>query len=261
MSGLTEDTFRRPDDMSNRSDPAVLYVRSYLLTRTVVGIMGILLPLVFILGEAYFLKGGVHIRGSLSAYYHTSMRDIFVAGLCVIGFLLITYMSGLTRTWDFWLSLVAGVAVIFVVFFPTRRPGLSSGAPLCGITPEPAGCSPVQQELGEDLVAGIHFVSAVVFILGLAWISFLFARREKKYRSQPMARVQRICGWTILGAVAWVILGELLEIEIGELTPLYLGEVISVWAFGVSWLLKGLDLRRLLGLNGTSTARQSKAIQ
>jgi hypothetical protein len=260
MDGLTEDTFRRPDDMSNRSDPAVLYVRSYLLTRTIVGIMGILLPFILIVGEVYFLRGGVHVRGSLSAYYHTSMRDIFVAGLCVIGFLLITYMSGLTRTWDFWLSLVAGVALLFVVFFPTRRPGLSQDAPLCGTTPEPGGCSPVQQQFGENLVAGVHFAGAVVFILSLAWISFLFARREKKYRSEPMARVQRICGWTILGAVAWVVLGELLKIEIGELTPLYLGEVISVWAFGVSWLLKGLDLRRLLGLDGTGKARQTQAI-
>lgn len=257
MSGLTEDTFRRPADMSNRSDPAVLYVRSYLLTRTVVGIIGILLPLIFIVGEAYFLKGGVHVRGSISAYYHTSMRDIFVGGLCVIGFLLITYMSGLTRTWDFWLSLVAGVALILVVFFPTNRPGLSPDAPLCGTTPEPQGCSPVQQQFGEDLVAGIHFTSAIVFILCLAWISFLFARREKKYRSQPMARVQRVCGWAIVGAVAWVILGELMEIEIGKLTPLYLGEVISIWAFGVSWLLKGLDLRSLLRPDGGTGATRA----
>jgi hypothetical protein len=59
-----------------------------LWTRAVIGIIGIVLPLVLIAGEAFFLRGGVHVRGSLSAYYHTSMRDLSVASLCVTGFFL-----------------------------------------------------------------------------------------------------------------------------------------------------------------------------
>src|SRR5262249_43939059 len=50
----------------------------------------------------------------------------------------------------------------------------------------------------------------------------------------------------ILVAVAWVLIGGALKIDIGQLTPLYLGEIISVWAFGASWLAKGEDLRRIL---------------
>jgi len=147
-----EDTFVRPTDLSDLRDPRVLYARSYLLIRTIVGVIGILLPFVFILGEALFLDAGVHVRGSISAYYHTSMRDIFVGSLCVVGLLLATYMAGQRKRPDWWLSLVAGIAVLGVVFFPTGRPNIPEGAPLCGTTPEPAGCSPVQQELGETLV-------------------------------------------------------------------------------------------------------------
>jgi hypothetical protein len=88
------------------------------------------------------------------------MRDVFVAGLCVIGFFLITYLSGETKTLDFRLSLLAGVAVLFVVFFPTKRPDLAPDAPLCGVRPMPQGCSPLQQQFGEQLVAGIHFAAA-----------------------------------------------------------------------------------------------------
>lgn len=244
---LTADTFPRPADMSDKSDPAVLYVRSYLTIRTWVGIIGILLPLAFIVGEA-FLAGGVHVRGSISAYYHTSMRDIFVAALCVIGFLLITYMSSQTRTWDFWLSLVAGVAVIGVVFFPTSRSGLAPGAPLCGSQPEPNGCSLVEQQLGETPTAVVHFVCATVFIVSLAAIAFLFAHRAKKYNGdRTMSIIQKACGWAIVVAIVWVGLGRLVNLTVWELTPLYLGEVIAVWAFGVSWLLKGRDLRGALG--------------
>jgi len=247
MASLTTGTFKRPANMNNNEDPAVLYVRSYLLIRTVVGFIGILLPVILIIGEAFFLKDGVHVRGSLSAYYHSPMQDIFVGSLCVTGLLLITYMAGELRTWDFWLSLVAGLAVLMVVFFPTWRPDVPAGAPLCGSSPQPPGCSAVEQALGEATTARIHAVSAAVFILSLAAISFLFAYREKKYNhNERMRWFHIICGAAILVAVAWVLIGGVLKIDIGQLTPLYLGEIISVWAFGVSWLAKGKDLRRIL---------------
>jgi hypothetical protein len=127
----------------SRRDAA--YTRSYRVMRLVVGFLGVALPLVFITGEALFLRGSVHVRGSISAYYHTSMQDVFVGGLCVIGFLLATYMAGEFWTVDFWASLIAGLAVLGVVFFPTSRSGLPAGAPACGRAgvPEPPGCSAV----------------------------------------------------------------------------------------------------------------------
>jgi hypothetical protein len=245
MLRLTADTFEHPAHMDDKGDPAVLYVRSYLLIRTVVGVIGILLPIILIIGEAFFLKGGVHVRGSLSAYYHSSMQDIFVGSLSVTGLLLITYMAGMPKTWDFWLSLLAGFAVLMVVFFPTWRPTVPHGAPLCGSNPPPLGCSPIEQALGEALTARIHATAAAVFILSLAAISFLFARREKKYDHRNFrARFHIVCGVAILAAVAWVVIGGMLKIDIWELTPLYVGEIISVWAFGASWFLKGEDLWR-----------------
>jgi hypothetical protein len=240
----SEDTFVRPTDLSNLRDPNVLYARSYLLIRTVVGIVGILLPLVFILGEAFSLRAGVHVRGSISAYYHTSMRDIFVGALCVVGLLLATYMAEQRKRPDWWLSLVAGIAVLGVVFFPTGRPHLADGAPLCGTTPEPVGCSPVQQQLGETLVATIHFACAAVFILSLAGICFYFAYRERSAGNVGVAWFQRACGLVIVAAVAWVAVGGVMHWDLGELTPLYLGEVASIWAFGGSWLMGSRDLWR-----------------
>jgi hypothetical protein len=247
-----------PEEIKEHKDegnPAVSLRLSDLWTRAIIGILGIVLPIIFIIGESFLLRGGVHVRGSLSAYYHTSMRDIFVAGLCVIGFFLATYMSGQARTLDFWLSLVAGLAVIGVVFFPTMRPHLLPDAPRCGATPMPVGCSSIQQLLGERPVAWIHFTFAVIFILSLAAMCFfVFAKSEKERSTKPkmatnprVATILNACGWIILGAVAWVIIGGLLKVTIWELTPLYLGEVISVWAFGAAWLLKARDLWKALG--------------
>jgi hypothetical protein len=238
-----------PDD---RRDEA--YTRSYRASRLVVGFLGLALPFVFIIGETFFLRGGVHVRGSLSEYYHTSMQDIFVGGLCIIGFLLATYMAGEFGTVDFWASLVAGVAVLGVVFFPTTRSGLLPGAPACGSTPEPAGCSFVEQTLGEHHTAVIHAACAIVFIFFLAVMSFLFATSEVLPRTerltnpgQPKASMFRrpslfwihmACTLVILAAGAWAFAGA----GVWQLTQLYIGEVASVWAFALSWLVAGFYL-------------------
>ncbi len=230
------------------------YTRSYRVSRLVVGFLGILLPIIFIIGEALFLRGGVHVRGSLSEYYHTSMQDIFVGGLCVIGFLLATYMAGEARTWDFWASLIAGVAVLGVVFFPTTRSGLPAGAPACGSVPELPGCSAVEQALGEHQTAVIHAVFAIVFIFFLAVMSFLFAVSEvlpKKdrltapgkprpsvFQNPVLFWIHSTCALVILAAGAWAFWGA----GVWELTPLYIGEVASVWAFAISWIVAGFHL-------------------
>jgi hypothetical protein len=229
------------------ANPALPYAKTYVWMRTIVGLIGILLPIAFIAGEAYLLRGGVHVRGSLSAYYHSSMRDLFVAGLCIVGFLLITYMWGQRATTDFWFSLLAGVAVIGVVVFPTWRP---AGRPRCGARPEPIGCSPTQQQFGEARTAAIHFICALVFILSLAVIAYVFAWREKSRNdNRSMSAVQAACASTILVAVGWAAVGELNHLTVWELTPLYIAEVVSVWAFGISWLLTGRQL-----LNGLAPA-------
>jgi hypothetical protein len=234
-------------------DRDAAYTRSYRVMRLVVGFLGVALPLVFIIGEAFFLRGGVHVRGSISAYYHTPMQDVFVGGLCVIGFLLATYMAGEFRTWDFWASLIAGLAVLGVVFFPTSRSGLPAGAPACGSVPEPSGCSAVEQTFGEHQTAMIHGVCAIVFILFLAVLSFLFATSEvlpkedgsrarggqkpRVFRNRVLFWIHTCCALVILGAGAWAFAGA----GIWELTPLYIGEVAAIWAFGVSWIIAGIN--------------------
>lgn len=259
MGTLTTDTFKRPDDLTDSDDPKVLYARSYLLNRMVIGVIGVLLPTLLFIADSLFLRGAVSVRGSLSAYYHTPARDLFVAALCVTGVMLLTYMAAQASTWDFWLSSAAGVAVLGVALLPTKRPNQDVSAPLCGpdSIPVPPGCTQLQQAFGETAVATIHYICAAIFILGLAAICFLFAHREQIHGgSTARARLHRLCGVLILAAVAWVGLGSALNVEIFSFTPLYVGEVVSVYAFGLSWFMKALDLLksmldRLLG-NGSS---------
>jgi hypothetical protein len=117
----------------------------------------------------------------------------------------------------------------------------------------PAGCSPIQQRLGETPVATIHFAFAAVFIASLAVMSFLFAKREKETENTPtrvpflFARTSRerilwACFVVIVLAVGLAVVGAIFKFTIWVLTPLYIAEVASVWAFGLAWLLKSRDL-------------------
>jgi hypothetical protein len=70
-------------------------------------------------------------------------------------------------------------------------------------------------------------------------------KAERRDPRRPAARkpavfwIHATCAGVILLAAAWVFVGRALHATIWELTPLYVGEVVSVWAFGVSWLLAG----------------------
>ena len=232
-SAESKDTLPR-----ERDDPDDRYIQSYLWIRTIVGFVGLALPVTFIIGEA-FLDGGVSVRGSISAYYHSPMRDVLVGGLCVIGVLLATYMSGKVRSLDFWLSLMAGIMVLFVALFPTGR---SAGRPPCDAMYE--GCSFTQLRPGDPWTGRIHSTAAAIFILSLAVTAFLFAYRSAKHDEDRPSRMylQLACGVLIILAVLWVTLG----VTIKGVTPLYLGEVVAVAAFGLSWFARGRDIRLLL---------------
>lgn len=242
LTGLTTTSFDQPERLAGR-DPAALYVRSYLLVRTVVGVLGVALPTVLILADWLLLGGEVELRGSLSAYYHSPARDLFVGTLFVVGVLLMTYLAGQRDTWDFWLSLVAGVAALGVALLPTPRPGLPDAARRCGEAPRPRGCSAVQQALGETATGVLHFVSAGVFILCLAAMCFVFAHRAVRFDGAvAVAGLLRGCGVVILLAVAWAGFGSLAGIEVDGLDALYLGEVVAVYAFGFCWFVTGRRL-------------------
>jgi hypothetical protein len=92
---------------------------------------------------------------------------------------------------------------------------------------------------------------AAVFILSLAVSSFFYGRREGRRpdrTAEQQARgklLHRACGFVILAAVAYVLITKWLH-QFDE-HSLFYGETVAVLAFGLSWLMKGLELDVLLG--------------
>ena len=221
----------------------ILYIRSYLLIRTLIGLIGVALPTALLLGDSA-LPGDPFLRGSLSAYYHSGVRDVFVGSLCAIGVFLIAYRA-FEKNLDNLLSTLAGIGAILVAVFPTGRPPI-------GNIPQ----TPLQQALGEGVVKTVHFTGATLFIICCAFVCISFGRREDE-RGQDRANAQgkahlppqvwmwihRTCGWLILAALAIVILTNVIG-RFDDHSLLY-GEIFSIYAFGISWFLKGFEYNML----------------
>ena len=74
------------------TDPASApYIRSYVFMRRVIGRLAIILPPLLVFGEPIVFDDRPFPLGSLSAYYYSGFREIFVGMLWAIGVFLIIY--------------------------------------------------------------------------------------------------------------------------------------------------------------------------
>lgn len=219
-----------------KDDHGRRYLKSWLAIRLTVGLLGLLMPVLLIGGDVLVLAGGPSTRGSLSAYYHSGMRDVFVGILCVVGIFLVTYKIS-ERDWDNGLTLIAGPAAVAVALFPTWRD--RAGQPLTSW----------QERLGEPTVAHIHLGAAAFFTISLALVSFRFGHRDA-LRQHSHALAHRLCGGVMIAVLVALVPLKLASVEeIGDYAVLLGVELICTVAFGISWILKGMDLRRAIQAN------------
>lgn len=175
-------------------------VISYLAVRRAIGALGTLLPSAVVLVS---IIGGEHeLRLSISNYYYSPARDIFVGTLCSIGILLICY-RGYDLT-DRGLTTAAGFAAIGVAMFPV-----------------------------EDgrLVGGCHLTSAGVLFTAMAALCLLQFKKGSGTIEKP---VYRICGYTIMAMLASIFISE----AVGS-KNIFWQEMLAIETFGFAWLVKG----------------------
>jgi hypothetical protein len=226
----------RPDPVGDRFRS--LYVRSYLAMRTLVGVIGVLLPIGLVLID-WLGFDEIAVRPSLSSSYYSGTRDMFVGSLAAISVFLVTYKIA-EWSWDNLLSIVAGLSAAVVAIFPTERPA-GSGIAL----------TPLQDGLGEGTARAVHYVAASVFILSLGAICVRFGQREGSRRRRATKQGPEFWQWfhwTCAGVIALAVVFIVVsEIADAPKDHLFWGESISVFAFGASWFAKGFELDVLLG--------------
>ena len=215
---------------------------SYMYLRKTVGWIGTLLPVVLLAGNAIFTTS---LPGSMSGYYYTHMRNVFVGALCALGVFLLAY-DGYDEV-DRWITNIAGLGAIGVAFCPTK--------------PAVRQLSVTQQAVGD-----VHVFFAAVTFIALGLMALRFAKSAsapdsqtgmnriryglglvKPSDDQPGRKVRntvyRSCGFTILTCVVLAAASNLLPASVKADWPwLFFFEACAVFAFGVSWFVKGQTL-------------------
>ena len=207
-----------------RGDTGRPLVISYLTLRKAIGVLGIALPFALAFGGLWL--HGVELQNSVSSYYRTEMRDVFVGTLCAIAVFLMAYNG-----YDPIDNVIGKLASLFAI-----------GTALLPVAPD-RDPSP-----HEVLIGNIHLFSAALFFLALAIFSlFLFTQtdpqKKKTQKKQQRNAVYIACGCLILvGLVLIAVIGLLPDGTLTELKkghPIFWLESMMVVAFGFSWLTKG----------------------
>ena len=235
---------------------------SYMFLRKTVGWIGTLLPFVLIIGNVVFFTTAR--PDSMSGYYYTHMRNVFVGALCALGIFLVAY-DGYDKV-DRWVTNVAGFCAIGVAFCPTKPSVCPPHAPVCSAP------SVMRLSTGQQVTGVLHLVFAVATFIALAVMALRFAKTESTPAGvnkaarlrhglglakpadgerQPRTRwlnvVYRACGLTILTCVVLAALSNLLPASVQANAPwLFMLEALAVFAFGVSWFVKGETLLPIL---------------
>jgi hypothetical protein len=203
-------------------------VLSFIRLRQLIGILGIGMPVVMILYAIFFGPCGT-IENSISAYYHTHMRNVFVGILCATGVFMITYIGFERR--DTIASTMAGFFAIGIAMFPTNDPSLCE---LNGLINKTVGA--VHDGMALGLFLTFSYISIKLFTLTSGGMT-----DKKKHRNV----VYKIWGWSVLACIALMILHRLTGILPASMHPTFCLEAISLIAFGVSWLTEGEGIKFL----------------
>lgn len=232
-------------------------VINYLSLRKYIGILGISLPVILLVGSCVVNRG--RLESSISDYFHTPLRQFFTITLGGMSLLLFAY-KGYTFV-DKWITNVAGFFGLLTAFVNT---GFDKGATLHGyviamdchrevLIPVQKWCSIIPYPV-STLQSKLHLIFAALFFLSLAYMSGKQFITREKARDEPGIkrqkyenRLYRICAWIIVFTIAALIPaaipGKLQEIY-SDYKLVFFGEAICLWAFGISWLVKGIHLEK-----------------
>jgi F0F1-type ATP synthase assembly protein I len=195
-------------------------VLHYHALRRLVGLLSVSIPVV--LPAGLFVLGDPHpIRESISAYHGTGMRDVFVSLVSSVGVFLFAY-RGYTghRVGRFEIDQIAGSAAS----------GFAAIVALCPVD-------------GGSAMNTLHLVGGTGMFLSLAYFSlFLFTRSSGTTpRKRQRNHVYRACGLMIVGCI--VLMGiDWLWLQgtwLDAWHPTFLLEALMLYAFGISWAVKG----------------------
>ena len=202
---------------------------SYLTLRKLIGIFAIALPIILLIGSL-LLSDCTGVQSSISAYYYTIMRDVFVGILITVGIFLFAY-QGYEKI-DNIASNLGGFFIISTSLLPASISKVSS----CIIVPMEKGVIGIL----HNVFAGLFFLVLIYFCLILFPKSSGDLTEKKKKRNI----LYKTCGYIILVSMIMIGVSPILQENnffriLRTIPTTFVFEAIALFAFGLSWLVKG----------------------
>lgn len=214
--------------------------------RTGIGAIGIGLPIALLIGVCVF---GVRMENSISEFFFSELREVFTVSAAGAGLFLLAYEGHHKRGAE-WLtdrrvSVLSGFGVLLMTFIPT----------ICGLACCYGPTTLVDRILTNDtLQSTLHLLSAGLFLAGLGVMSFFnFTRSNQIECDRFKARRNRV--YRLSGAVIFAAIFVIGVVKLGMPARgaqwdaawhfTFWAETVALWAFGVSWLIKGEALKWL----------------
>ena len=228
----------------------------YRSVRRLIGVLGLFLPASLIV---YGLFSAAGILDSMSAYYYSPMREIFVGTLCALAVFLWAY-EGYRADPGEWFSdrnaaRAASLGAAGIALLPTTADPVfgAEGAPVFESEPVICTLTLAQCLLGDGAASTLHFLAAAVFFLAMAVFCLLLFTRGDASDPQKRAanRIYRACGWAILISLALIGILQFTGLwqALEAVRPVFWLEVMASVAIAISWMTKGdamQPLKRML---------------
>jgi hypothetical protein len=193
----------------------------------IIGVLAVMLPVSMIITAGFFSDCDT-VQPSISAYYHTAARDLFVGILCAVGVAMFAY-KGYSR-YDNFFATVAAIAAIGVALFPTS---------VC----EPiGGC--ITGVIDTGVYNIIHLVSAATLFIVLAiFCIVIFTITDQDATEGRLLRnkIYYGCGVMIIACIALIAISMNVDgfpQHLLGFPVVFLFETIALVAFSLSWLTK-----------------------
>jgi len=207
---------------------------TYRRIRRAIGYLGIILPILLTtLSFISFFE--TPVQPSISHYYYTNLREIFTGTLCAVGLFLICYKgNGNASLWknDNLLTNISGIMALGTALVPTNPEVVSDK--MYTLIP-----------LTEKWTGWLHYgFAALLFLLfSLLAINVFTIGQENETRAPKSImnenNIYRFCGYSILLFIIMVPVSEYFKLF--PYSTLVL-EALSLFAFGIAWLIKGRAL-------------------
>jgi hypothetical protein len=206
---------------------------------------------------------------SLSGYYYSHMRDVFVGGMWAAGVFLFFYRG---HDWiDRWATNLAGLFALGIALFPTTGPANSFlQTNSCG----PVTAIALQRSPHGAVIGIVHLACLCALMAMIALMAWRFTRQysdgeidamtdeDKEIELTPRLktrnnRIYWACVAAIAVAGAFAVIQEFAFSQAvkNDAPWLLYAETLAFLAFGTAWFVKG---RALLGLgNAVRTVRRT----